>query len=51
MTTNIREMIKKARTLYPNSKHNQHSWIRATKYLVESNKHVLYGAQVNWQDR
>lgn len=48
MNTNVRELLKKSRSLYPNNRALQHQWVRATKVLVESDKHVLYGAPVKW---
>ena len=46
---NIRELVKQALQYYPNSKNMRKQWVRKTHILIESNKHVLYGAKVGWK--
>ena len=36
-----KQMIIKARAMFPNSLHLQHQWVRKTTFLMSSNKHAL----------
>lgn len=44
----IRELVKNALKFYPNSKNMRKQYVRKTLMLIESSKHVLYGAKPKW---
>jgi len=44
----IRELVKEANTLFPNSKHLRKQWVRKTIELINGGKHILYGGEIKW---
>lgn len=46
-----RDLMRRARELWPNSRNYRKQWARSTMRLIQSGKHVLHGAPATWGNR
>lgn len=41
--TTVKDLVKRGRELYPQSKAMRKTWVRHTRYLLQSRRHALIG--------
>lgn len=49
MRSQLRTLVKEAKSHYPESKNMRKQWVKKTKELMDTGRHVLYGGKTNWK--